>query len=51
MGCLVTFRLQRLLTLYSDSFVCHYRGTVEVKGKGLMETWFVEAERDASCVT
>jgi adenylate cyclase len=32
--------------LLEDSFICHSRGTVEIKGKGLMETWFVEAERD-----
>jgi guanylate cyclase len=31
--------------LIRDAFVCEARGTVEVKGKGPMETWFLRAER------
>jgi adenylate cyclase len=34
--------------LLADSFICHSRGMVEIKGKGLMQTWLVEAERDTS---
>jgi class 3 adenylate cyclase len=29
--------------LIKDDFVCDHRGTIEVKGKGHMDTWFVEA--------
>jgi class 3 adenylate cyclase len=29
--------------LILDEFVCEARGTIEVKGKGEMQTWFVEA--------
>ena len=31
--------------LLKDEFVCTPRGTVEVKGKGAMETWYVEGPR------
>ncbi len=31
--------------LIEDDFVCTPRGVIEVKGKGPMETWFVESER------
>jgi adenylate cyclase len=34
--------------LLANSFICQRRGMVEIKGKGFMETWFVEAERDRS---
>ena len=27
--------------LLKDEFVCEYRGTVPVKGKGEMETWYL----------
>ena len=27
--------------LIKDDFVCDHRGTIEVKGKGQMDTWFV----------
>jgi guanylate cyclase len=32
--------------LLKDEFVCEYRGTVPVKGKGDMETWYLIARRD-----
>jgi adenylate cyclase len=32
--------------LLKDEFVCEYRGTVPVKGKGDMETWYLLARRD-----
>jgi guanylate cyclase len=28
--------------LLKNEFVCRRRGTIEVKGKGEMETWFLE---------
>jgi hypothetical protein len=28
-----------------DEFVCRPRGTIEVKGKGRMETWYLEGTR------
>jgi hypothetical protein len=28
-----------------DEFVCRRRGTILVKGKGRMETWYLEASR------
>ncbi len=31
--------------LLKDEFVCRRRGTIEVKGKGLMETWYLEGPR------
>jgi guanylate cyclase len=31
--------------LLKDSFLCEYRGQIEVKGKGSLQTWFLEAER------
>ena len=31
--------------LLGDGFVCQPRGVVDVKGKGTMETWFLERER------
>ena len=31
--------------LLRDEFVCRHRGTIEVKGKGLMETWYLEGLR------
>jgi class 3 adenylate cyclase len=31
--------------LLGDGFVCEPRGIVDVKGKGTMETWFLERER------
>ena len=33
--------------LIKDEFVCEYRGTVPVKGKGDMETWYLIGQRDA----
>ena len=32
--------------LIKDEFVCEYRGTVAVKGKGEMETWYLVGKRD-----
>ena len=32
--------------LLADEFVCEYRGTVPVKGKGEVETWYLVARRD-----
>lgn len=34
--------------LLKDEFVCTPRGTVDVKGKGAMETWYVVGPREAS---
>ena len=31
--------------LLKDEFVCRSRGTIEVKGKGQMETWYLEGPR------
>jgi guanylate cyclase len=31
--------------LLKDEFVCRRRGTIEVKGKGQMETWYLEGPR------
>ena len=31
--------------LLKDEFVCRPRGTIEVKGKGRMETWYLEGTR------
>jgi adenylate cyclase len=31
--------------LLKDEFVCRRRGTIEVKGKGLMETWYLIGSR------
>ena len=33
--------------LLKDEFVCRHRGTIPVKGKGEMETWYLEAPRSA----
>jgi class 3 adenylate cyclase len=32
--------------LISDDFVCTPRGPVEVKGKGTLETWWLDSERE-----
>ncbi|HET7684919.1 MAG TPA: adenylate/guanylate cyclase domain-containing protein [Candidatus Limnocylindria bacterium] len=34
--------------LVRDAFACEPRGTIEVKGKGPMETWFLRGRRDAA---
>ena len=34
--------------LLKDEFTCEYRGTVPVKGKGEMETWYLLTKRDPS---
>jgi guanylate cyclase len=34
--------------LLKDEFVCRSRGTIEVKGKGHMETWYLEGPRSRS---
>ncbi len=31
--------------LLKDEFVCEPRGTIQVKGKGLMETWYLVGSR------
>lgn len=31
--------------LLKDEFVCRRRGTIEVKGKGQMETWYLVGPR------
>jgi guanylate cyclase len=31
--------------LLKDEFVCRRRGTIEVKGKGEMETWYLVGRR------
>jgi adenylate cyclase len=33
--------------LLKDEFMCRPRGTILVKGKGLMETWYLEGPRAA----
>ena len=33
--------------LIKDEFDCEYRGTVPVKGKGDMETWYLIGRREA----
>ena len=33
-----------------DTFVFEPRGDVEIKGKGVMQTWFVVTQRDADSV-
>ncbi len=33
--------------LIKDDFVCDHRGTIDVKGKGEMDTWFVEATSES----
>lgn len=37
--------------LIQDTFVCESRGTVNVKGKGEMEVWFVASAKEATTVT
>jgi adenylate cyclase len=32
----------QMMRLIEDAFICRKRGVIDVKGKGLMETWFVE---------
>jgi guanylate cyclase len=34
--------------LIKDAFVCEPRGPIEVKGKGIVQTWFLVGERDQS---
>ncbi len=34
--------------LVKDEFNCEYRGKVEIKGKGEMETWFIKSPKVAS---
>jgi class 3 adenylate cyclase len=34
--------------LLKDDFVCRPRGTILVKGKGLMETWYLVGSRPAA---
>ena len=36
--------------LLKDEFVCRPRGTIDVKGKGRMETWYLEGCRSADAV-
>jgi guanylate cyclase len=37
--------------LIKDEFECEYRGTVPVKGKGDMETWYLVGRRDVAVAT
>jgi class 3 adenylate cyclase len=37
---------QAFYELIKDSFVCEPKGQVEIKGKGMMETWFLVRERN-----
>jgi guanylate cyclase len=37
--------------LIKDEFECEYRGTVPVKGKGDMETWYLVARRGVAVDT
>jgi guanylate cyclase len=37
--------------LLKDEFICEPRGTVDVKGKGQMETWFVIGKRESPSST
>jgi guanylate cyclase len=37
--------------LLRDEFVCRSRGTIDVKGKGPMETWFLEGPRSEEAAT
>ena len=34
--------------LVRDEFACEARGNIDIKGKGLMKTWFVERSDDGS---
>ncbi len=34
--------------LVADQFICEPAGVVEVKGKGVMEVWFLEGRREGS---
>jgi adenylate cyclase len=36
---------QRLYDLLQDDFICEPRGTIDIKGKGPMETWFLLSEK------
>ena len=38
---------REMYDLISQDFVCVSRGVVDVKGKGMMETWFLEGIRSA----
>jgi adenylate cyclase len=42
---------QATYELLKDEFVCEPRGTVEVKGKGEMETWYLVAANSAGLTT
>lgn len=37
--------------LIKDEFDCEYRGTVPIKGKGDMETWYLVGRRDPESAT
>jgi guanylate cyclase len=44
-GCIQITR--ETYELIKDEFICEARGTIMVKGKGEMETWYLVAEREA----
>jgi hypothetical protein len=44
-ACVTRQLTRQSYELIKDRFVCEPRGTLAVKGKGEMETWYLVAER------